>query len=222
MTITVVMTTWDDGTGIRARYAQQTIPSLLDHLKCTTHQLKLHIADDGSEHCTELYMPLMDLAKDKWGQSAMSSPKHNGIGSSLNYALHEIDDIWMYTTDDWLLLDDLNLDMAVKILNLEHDYVRIGPVHPNLECVTRFQQGIGWWLELMNTSGFAFATRPFIATKRFYNKIGPFLEGANSYVVEQDYALRCSRNRYVLNMAATMLHGPWEHIGDYNVGEKNV
>jgi hypothetical protein len=168
---------------------------------------------------TELYVPLLDLAKEKWGNAAITSPKHNGIGSSLNHALAKVDDLWLYTTDDWLLTDTLDLDQAVRLVRNGYDYVRVGPVHPNLECVTRFQVGLGWWLELLNTDGYTFATRPFLATKVFYNKIGAFLESANSYVVEKDYSLRCARHKHGLNMAATQLHGPWCHIGDYNVGE---
>lgn len=220
--ITVVMTTWDDGTGTRAEYAMQSIRSLCGNLDCE-EPTKLLLADDGTENAAQVYAEHLEVGlRSCWLNVELSTHSHNGIGSSLNHALKQVDDLWLYTVDDWVLTDILDIDNAIGLLRSGYDYVRLGPIHPNLECVTRFQVGIGYWLDLCNTGGYAFATRPFLATKAFYEKIGPFLEGANSYVTEQDYALRCAR-KPALKMASIALGGDWEPIGDdYPVGKNNI
>lgn len=220
--ITVVMTTWDDGTGVRAGYARQCSRSLVGNLDSGIESLRLLLADDGTENAAQVYADVVEDAVKHWYSGGLISGPHNGIGSSLNRALKEVDDLWLYTVDDWELEELLDLDNAVRLLRSGYDYVRLGPIHPNLECVTRFQVGIGYWLDLCNTGGYSFATRPFLATKEFYNKVGPFLEGASSYVTEQDYALRCAR-KPALKMATIELGGPWETIGDdYPVGKNNI
>lgn len=221
--ITVVMSTWDDNKGIRASYAKTVVQSLVGNIDCsTTDLLQLLVADDGTENAGHVYSDVLEIASKRWQKASLLTGEHNGIGSSLNRALKEVDDLWLYTVDDWVLTEDLELDSAVRLLRSGYDYVRLGPIHPNLECVTRFQVGIGYWLDLCNTGGYAFATRPFLATKAFYEKVGPFLEGDNSYVTEQDYALRCAR-KPALKMATIELNGPWTSIGDdYPVGRNNI
>jgi len=66
-----------------------------------------------------------------------------------------------------------------------------------------------------------FGTRPFLASKRFYEKVGPFLEGVDAYVCERDYSDRCNAHGG-LRAAALNLVGPWEHIGEYEVGDRPV
>jgi hypothetical protein len=154
---------------------------------------------------------------------------HGGIGASLNRALARVahNELWLYTTDDWELQDSydrgsINLDKAIWLIREEeYDFVRLGPIHPNLPCFTKFTVGPGWWLHLEFGSGFVFGTRPFLASKRFYEKVGPFLEGVDAYVCERDYSDRCNMHNG-LRAAALNLVGPWEHIGEYEVGDRPV
>lgn len=208
--ITVVMSYYEDGKGIRTQYANQALGSLNSNLKYSG-KLELLIADDSEN-------PNFFLKLDV--PCAASHSFHNGIGASLNAALDHVHGMWMYTTDDWVLCRELNLDKAVRLLDT-YDLVRLGPLHPNLKCVTKFQEGLGWWLEVTENSGFAFATRPFVARLEMFNQIGRFKEGVNAYECERDYAERVGRSK--VRIAMLLSDGTeWEHIGAYEVGNREV
>lgn len=83
---------------------------------------------------------------------------------------------------------------------------------------------IGWWLDISTETGYAFATRPFLATKDLWKKIGPFDEGLNAYETERLYAERIAHRRVVqiASDGEISLAGPWEHIGEVEVGDKNI
>lgn len=228
--ITVVMTTyWPDNEmgHQRVNYAKQSLAGLLRYLTCDVDTLKLHIADDGSPWTLRQreFNKMLGDANVAWGDSTLTNIAHKGIGSSLNEALSCVEDMWFYTTDDWLLTAKLNLDGPVKLLTSGgYDLVRLGPIHPNLTCVTRFDQSIGWWLDIhQHYGGFAFATRPFIATKGFYDKVGPFDEMLNSYETERLYAERVARSTSKLAYwGGVDLAGPFVHLGTESIGSYNV
>lgn len=221
--IKVVMTYYEDGTGHRTEYAVDAIWSLIAHLRYSG-KLELHIADDSEDREDENVNQLLALG-NKWGsQATYSCSHHNGIGASLNLALAKVKDLWLYTTDDWQLNKDLNLDKAVKLIKQNsYDYVRLGPLHPNLECRTRFQEQIGWWLEVDQGVGFAFATRPFLSNLDLFNIAGRFAEGMNSYEVERLYAEQFHSGRIISRFAGYLSDGEeWTHLGKYTVGEREV
>jgi len=179
----------------------------------------LILADDGSETIDPL-MPIVRL----WnrGECRIVTGDHDGIGASLNRAVASLSrsEPWIYTTDDWLLTEPLGLRSPLRILQ-DYDCVRLGPIHPNLFCTTKFEQGTGWWLELhANLGGFVFATRPFLANPSMINRVGPFDESLDSYEVERRYSLRFAAAG--CTCAAMNLAGPWEHIGEYEVGDQAV
>jgi hypothetical protein len=200
------MTTYDDGVGLRYDYARMCYEAWR-----TYHpRVPILVSDDGSANYDSL---------SAWVSHGISGP-HNGIGASLNRALRVVKDDWIYTTDDWLLLDSLELDGPIQLLQ-SYDIVRIGPVHPNLRCITRFQEGIGWWLEIdLDSEGYPFGTRPFLARHDVIPRILPLIEGTDSYEFEVWFNQRCKEQNFKL--AATTLHGPWEHIGDYEVGDRAI
>jgi len=218
--VTVIMTTWDDGTGLRYEYAVACHESLRIGITPNPHII---VTDDGSHNFNNLAMTL------KGSRTSLLTGPHNGIGSSLNRAINHLSVLdphepWMYTTDDWLLTDNLDLTRAIQLLDIGYDMVRVGPPHPNLECTIQFQAGIGWWLDIhtyLPATGFAFATRPFIAAPSLYRKIGAFKEGVDSYECERDYSDRVWDHGGI-KIAAVTLHGPWEHIGEYAVGNRPV
>lgn len=215
--ITIVMTTYAP-VPQRAAYAIRTMHGLVENI-VTDASVRLHIADDGSTVQLDFMNELCYLSREAWGTDCtITNAMRGGIGKSLNLAMQNVGDMWMYITDDWLLTDKLDLIKPRRLIaEAGYDYVRLGPVHPDLRCITRFNQDLGWWLEIHpEFGGFGFATRPFLAARRLYESIGPFNEGVNSYEVERMYAERCSSHR--VRMAATELTGPWEHIGEYEVG----
>lgn len=215
------MTTYEDGKGFRSKYALETADSLFKMLKYSGPK-KLHVADDGSVDVD--FIEEIRKNPEAWESFGYTNANRHGIGASLNLALEQVtdEDLWMYTTDDWKLTHDLDIARFLKLINQGYDVVRIGPVHPNLACTTMFNNRIGWWLDIdASSGGFAFGTRPFIATKEFYNKIGRFDEMVNSYELERLYCERVAKYKGI-RIAAAWLHGPWLHIGDYQVGHIDI
>lgn len=213
--LTIVMTTYDDGEGIRNGYAQACLDSLRQNLS-SPDSIKLIIADDGSK---VEWKPFQYGMRREWTVIRTNS-EHNGIGASLNKALEQVGDNepWMYTTDDWLLTKPFNLTRAQVILDSGFDYVRVGPPHPGLTARITFNEHTGYFLELnKNEGGFVFATRPFIAKNKL---VGPFDERQSSYEVERLYNERvCNSNIYCAQLLTD--GNEWGHIGAYNVGYQN-
>jgi hypothetical protein len=140
----VVVTTYLD-VEEREQYLVDTVGSLLKNL-VHDDRLRLVLADDSSSRHPRTTEKVLASATYEWGQTALYSPsEHNGIGASLNRALDLVDSLWMYTTDDWLLTKQLSLTGPTRLLTgLGYDVVRLGPVHPDLTCVTRFTTGVRW------------------------------------------------------------------------------
>lgn len=210
--IDVIMTTYQPTSSQRAKYMKLTVESLVTHLKGS--EFRLIIADDGSPEQEANFMALDYVKKHEW-DGLITNALRTGVGGSLNLALSHVavDGTWIYTCDDWLLEQDLDLTKAQQLLT-HYDCVRIGAIHPNITCYARFQQDIGWWLELdASKGGFAFATRPFVASREFYDKIGPFKDKCTSYDVETDYAMRINSSDVKLAHVG-LLEGPFIHIGE--------
>lgn len=220
------MTTYaPSGTGrIRQYYAHRTLDSLFRHLHGAN--LRLHVADDGSDDDT--YIKHMCIrAQQIWGLTPhYTNSQRRGIGASLNLALAQLkDDYWMYITDDWVLTKDLDVSQAIKLLTIHtYGFVRLGPIHPNIRATVKFNAEHGWWLELDPSSGgFVFATRPFIAPKWFHQNVGPFDEGLDAYETERLYSKRvASTNIKAAYLGSISLGGPWEHIGEHEVGREVI
>lgn len=213
--IDVIMTTYQPTSSQRAKYMKLTVESLVKHLHAKDG-FRLIIADDGSPEQESNFMALDYVKKHEW-DGIITNALRTGVGGSLNLALSHVavDGTWIYICDDWLLEQDLDLDKAMKLLT-HYDCVRIGAIHPNITCYAKFQQDIGWWLELdVEQGGFAFATRPFIANRLFYDKVGPFKDKCTSYDVETDYAMRISGIGNSVRLAHVgSLEGPFLHIGE--------
>lgn len=211
--VAVVMTTYNpEPRAPRFDYARACIGALQANLRAP-EPIWIVVADDGSPSVD----PILRIPDVR----VVTGP-HNGIGSSLNRALQWVErEPWMYVTDDWLLTDTFDLTLPLWLLGEGYDLVRLGPIHPNLMCNTRFTQGHGWWLDVVPTPNYAFATRPFLASPTLVEKVGLFQMGTDAYECERDYAERVSAQGSV-RIAAINLVGPWEHIGDYEVGDRPV
>ena len=212
----------------REEYARQAVKSLYDNLSCDEDQtLHMIIADDSQSVDDGCAAELVNNTQSGWRGSTYTNSHHRGIGASLNTAMKHVPVVngkWMYTTDDWVLTHPLNLSKPCRLLDKGYDLVRLGPVHPNLRCTTRFEQGVGWWLDLdAHYGGFAFSTRPFVATREFYDKVGPFDELLNSYETERLYAERVAHSTCKLAYwGGVSLDGPWYHVGIECVGYREV
>ena len=210
----------------RAKYLHATVKSLRDRLMAP-QPIRFILANDGPVNQPEvLYVGNDVLAWHKvpW---TVTGGERVGLGGSLNRALGLVEgsDLWMYTTDDWLLTEMYNLRQAVQLLVEDgYDCVRLGPPHPNVAGQIKFRQGIGWWLELWPRCGYyTFATRPFVANRNFFDTVGPFKEQCDAYAMEKDYAERVVEDWYRVSMAEVVngsLEGPWKHVGEVEVGDR--
>lgn len=222
--VAVVMSTWNPPGGERGRYAVETVKALVGNLYCKDACIfRLIIADDGSDDNGFIY-ECAEIAYSAWGVRTVATvANRHGIGGSLNKALEQVGiaEHWLYCTDDWVLTKPLDIAPALTLMReFEYDYVRLNPMHPNLACKTKFAERVGWWLEIDQTQGgYAFATRPFLATKKFYTHVGPFAENLDAYKTETDYAIRVSKERGLRLAGLVDLHGGWKHVGVQGVGK---
>jgi hypothetical protein len=224
--VAVIMTTYapeGEVGAARKNYAWESVHSLLLHLRGA--EFRLHLADDGSPDRDYLRdLCALTTSTGTWPRKpSVTNARRMGIGGSLNLALDQIfERVWMYTTDDWELIERFDIEPAIQLIEkLGYDYVRLGPIHPHLMCSAEFNQEIGWWLRIhQKWGGFAFATRPFIATKEFYYNVGRFEERADSYQTEKDYNERvCQLEHLKLACLPDISGKMWRHIGIQNVGE---
>lgn len=216
--VDVVITTWDDGSYKRFDYLIKVLTGW--STRCGVAK-RVIIADDGSENADYLLHSIAQAHRHSMDIEVVTG-EHGGIGTSLNRALAKVQDLWIYTTDDWYLTSSLDMYVGPAMQLTEYyDVVRLGPVHPNLTCVTRFQQGVGWWLDIdPRSGGYPFGTRPFMAKRRLIEQIGWLPENVDSYAFENWFNQRCID--LDLTVCAVGLHGPWEHIGDYEVGDRPI
>lgn len=215
MMVTVVMTTYNPTPDSpRNQYAQRCL-GYLQRFLTAPGPMDLVIADDGSP---EPFVPLWD--REVWATKRVVTGPRVGIGGSLNRALQDVRGPWMYTTDDWLLQAPLDLETPLWLLDQGYDFVRLGPIHPNLPCRTRHEGG-RWWLQLYTEDrGFVFGTRPFLAAGSLVEKVGLFDEGLDAYDTERLYNDRVLAHPSVYAAAINLL-GPWDHIGEFEVGDSN-
>ena len=192
--ITIVATTWlppgKDGHK-RLRAVNDAVASWRRLLY--REGLHLHIADDGTgpEHQSDLMrcLRLATAGSDIHLPLTWSQQQRHGVGASLNIGLaaaFERSPLVFHAVDDWRLTDWFNLEpwAALLIENPSIGMIRFFP-HPDLTgSVKMFDQG---WGLLLDRHHYVFATRPFLAHRRFFDAFGPFLEDANAYEVERDY-----------------------------------
>lgn len=226
--LTIVMTTYfprSSGGEARAQGAARCLKAFIDHL-ISPVDIRLCISDDGSYYIEHIDHLLLTAEQTWHTHSLYTNAARHGIGASLNRAIAAIPptDYIMYTTDDWLLTANLDITQAIQLLEDNYDLVRLGPIHPNLRCETKFNTSRGWWLHIHPGYGYCFATRPFIAKPRLFDVIGPFNEDMNAYETERYYTERVNSSNTPISIAqigTISLAGPWEHIGEFEVGTIN-
>lgn len=204
--VTIITTTYySNNNAGKKRYAKMLgcVKSWHDNL-IFDGTLRLHVADDGSG------------IPHKWD----SRQERQGVGASLNTAFKEAfkhSNIAMYIVDDWMLNSTIDINPWVKLLQNNRDIgiVRIGPPHPGLTGeVQMFNEGFAIVLDRHN---YAFAMRPALYHKRFFEYYGKFAEGISCWECERIY-----------NEAFCASHGPdivyalpvpWEHIDTMQLGQ---
>lgn len=218
--IVILMTTYfppgEDGEK-RLQAAEMATTTWLHHLQYYGGDIRIHVADDGSER--HFVNQLLCFTRDRgWGNTTLSVNQRQGVGASLNAGLQATkEELILHAVDDWALTQEL--DLAPWAWLLQHGYnigmVRLGPPHPELRgTVQMFEKG--WYLSLQRY-GFAFATRPFLARREFFEAYGPFPEELNALETERIYNQRFATQGGP--MIALALPHPWEHLASIELAE---
>ena len=218
--ITVVTTTWAPEGEVgdaRGRVAKRCIASWMECLRYNG-ELRLHLADDGSEHAV-YFNPLAYLEDEGWYISS-SRQERNGVGASLNAGFAQafkVAPLAMYVVDDWEMVEPFNLNPWARLLLETKDIgaVRLGPPHPDLTGIIKcYQSG---WAMVLDRHHYAYSHRPTLFHKRFFQAYGPHDEGLSAMECEDKY------NRRFIGTAgpeiAYALQYPWRHVGEAEVGD---
>jgi len=164
-----------------------------------------HIADDGTRH----------------GGIKIGDTKQNrkGVGASLNNGFEVVfkqSDIAMYIVDDWMLHKEIDITPWVDLLinNDNVGMVRLGPPHPDLTgMIKMFNEGFALVLDRHN---YAYAMRPALYHKRFFETYGLFDEGISCWECERFY-----NERFCMSLGPEIVYAipnPWEHIDTLALG----
>lgn len=191
--VTIACTTWlppgEDGEA-RLRAVCSAVASWHRHLEYDG-AIHLHVADDGTD---DAMMPeLREMVGDAWGypsEISYSQQARRGVGASLNAGLAAAaarGDLILHAVDDWELAAPFDLTPWATLLleDASIGMVRFFP-HPDLTGRVQYLGPLGHAL-LLDRHHFAFATRPFLAHRRFFDAYGPFKEGVNAYDCERLY-----------------------------------
>jgi hypothetical protein len=194
--ITIIATTYfpDGPDGLaRAITADETIRSWAEHMKYGG-DLRLHVADDGSNTDAE------NIGYRWWPVRTWSKQARRGVGASLNRGIEQalsVGDLLGYGVDDWALTGPIHLDPWAALLERDESIgcVRLGIAHPGLTGEVEHDPESGEYFLRLERHNFAFATRPFLMHRRFYEAYGPFDEGVNAYECERLFNERFCRER---------------------------
>lgn len=218
--LTIVITTYapPGEVGVQRRNAAlHTWQTWRDHLKYSG-ELRVHVADDGSE--------LVDYTETWWkqlnkryplcsiGNLTYSQQARWGVGASFNAGLreaHKVSPLTLYAVDDWMLTADLNLDPWTDLLltNESLGAIRLGPPHPWLTGQVEHHDG-GRWALRIDRHHYAFSFRPTLFHQRLFDAYGPLDEDISALESERIYNDRfCTAGGP--DIALALLH-PWDHI----------
>lgn len=203
----------------RASYAPHAIGGL-KHLRYDG-PMRLHFADDGSRPGHREQLLQWGKQVRDWTEVTVTNAYGAGIGKSLNLALTVLhSDLVFFIKDDSVLIDELNLEQAARILENESiGLVRTGMIHPDLYAKTVYGGPELWgqyyWVFDKPRCGYVFSFRNWLAHRRFWLAYGPFPEGIDIYNTERIYNehVRATEGPEIAFAGNVQLNHPWTHIG---------
>jgi len=212
--IKIVSTTWlpEGAEGeVRLKGLSEVVESW-DHYLQYEGDISLHISDDGSTGY--LADELRNVASMIPFRTSLSRQERHGVGASLNAGIRQVlqeDSLMLYLVDDWELLNAFDLTPWAKLLEEDESIgmVRLGLPHPWLTGQIIHHPACDWYMRL-DRHHFAFAHRPALYHKRFFDAYGMFDEDINAYECERLYNERfCQAGGPDIALA---LPHPWRHI----------
>ena len=210
----------------RERYATETLTTTLRHLR-TTHELRLHIADDGSE--AGYTMRLASIAKLIKPEMPLtfSNSGLTGYGSNYNLAMQEVHkwaDYVLPLEDDWSMNrpDGFDIDPIIRVLNDNvFDSVRLGYIGYTQSLFAEFIYCNDLhWLRLdpdLSHEPHVFSGHPRLETVAYEKRVGPWPTGLTPGATEWHVATQMPESRkriaWPLGLAGDVKNGPFAHIG---------
>lgn len=173
----------------RLGVARRTLEALAKNL-CCSESLWLHIADDGSPQ--EYRDELLDLARSHYEENvSITNSERSGYGGNYNAAtqvIHRIGDIVLPIEDDWELVRELDISLAVKVLrDGTFGCVRMGYVGYTQELWSKFvwAEGLHWLaLDPDSPERHVWTGGPRLETVDWERAVGPWPEGLEQGLTE--------------------------------------
>ena len=216
----------------RLGYAEATLTSTLERLRCTSCNVKLHIGDDGSG---SVYQNHLRMLADEcgFGDVTLTDSGRTGYGANYNlamqYAHNELRaDYLLPLEDDWELNrpSGFDVDPIIQVLrDGVFDSVRLGYIGYTQKLVAEFVYcNDRHWLLLdpeLSHEPHVFSGHPRIETVAYQQRVGPWptglTPGETEWAIASRPEYRAARSRVAwpigLEGCMDMKHGPFEHIG---------
>lgn len=215
----------------RALYAQATLKSTLERLR-TTHDVHLHIGDDGSspDHVYNL-KAIANEYSGVWSGCTATDSGHTGYGANYNLSMRTVHDMGadyiLPLEDDWELNRPEGFDVDPIITVLKDgvfDSVRMGYIGYTQKLVAEFVYCNDLhWLRLdpeLSHEPHVFSGHPRIETVAYQKRVGPWPEGLTpgetewAVATSNEYKHNSRRGiAWPLTLLPDIRHGAFEHIG---------
>lgn len=181
----------------RASYAYTTLDRALRNLR-TTHVLKVHLADDGSD--PQHIDNLLEICKQHGAKASVTNAMRKGYGASYNYAsqvTHVDGEYFLMLEDDWELTRIFDLDPLIACLHesTPEDYfgcIRLGYLGWTQQLVgdiKKYNDMTFLRFHPDSPEPHVWSGHPRLETLNFQKKIGPWPEGldpgSTEFVVAQ-------------------------------------
>jgi len=196
----VLLTYSDNADGPRGVYARTTLESALKNI-ATSHELKVHISDDGSpkSHIDKL-KKICDIAG--FPCSVTNSERH-GYGASYNLSTqycHDDGDYFLMLEDDWELTRPLYIDPLIRSLDAGLGCIRLGYLgwtNPLFGELKKYSDMTFFEFDPDSDETHVWAGHPRLETKAFQRSIGPWPEGVDPGTTELLVAQRSEARQLV-------------------------
>ena len=210
----------------RELYAKETLRTTLSRIR-TSHELKLHIGDDGSGK--DYQNMLVTLADDLGFKATLTDSGRTSYGANYNLAMkyvHEVikADYVLPLEDDWSLNrpEGFNIDPIITVLQDNvFDSVRCGYIGYTQSLYAEFIYCNDLhWLRLdpdLSHEPHVFSGHPRLETVAYQKRVGPWPEGLSPGATEWHVATQMPESRkriaWPLTLCQDVRHGAFEHVG---------
>lgn len=179
----MLLTYSDDPKGPRSYYAYRTLEAALDNIS-TSHDLLIHIADDGS-HVGHIGT-LASLLLARGLEYTISDANRGGYGRSYNLATqtcHHFADYVLPLEDDWELTKELKLDPLIDALEERPEFgcIRLGYLGSQKSLVGKIEYSAGQtflhFLREHSQEPHIWTGHPRLESVAWQKKVGEWPEG---------------------------------------------